>query len=332
MAEEQADLPGALVAMPSAQTAAYREDSRFVATDAKGDFMIATGYFDTSLSLEAYLPWHGLGRVMAGPLASGEVSKPYTIKLPGATRISGIVTDPKGRPIEDVVCLVQWVYPISGATGADGRFDLGRVSLPSGRRTSPITYRAPRPGRGDAWGTTYSFDSKYYEVTSRAKAPQFYDHRQLMPVLSQGRGAAIKVVLQPTRLLEITGRVVDAKDAPVADARVVLFTGDATLKAWRRRIDSWKRSTLDIGPGVTSIGGAQTDKEGRWRFWTVRENGVATPIGGRRTDWTRFCVGVRIMKTNQLHLVRDIVVPKDNPRRELTITLPAKPAKGGAKK
>jgi len=61
------------------------------------------------------------------------------------------VTDPKGKPIKDVVCLYEDVYRVMTVTGPDGTFDLGRISLTSNpRHQYGVIFRAPRPQRGSS--------------------------------------------------------------------------------------------------------------------------------------------------------------------------------------
>jgi len=77
---------------------------------------------------------------------------------------------------------------------------------------------------------------------------------------------------------------------------------------------------LDLGTMATTLAATRTDKSGRWRILTVRENGEAMPMGSRFTDWKRYCIGVQTRGGNHV-LVRDITVPAGERRREVKLSL-----------
>jgi protocatechuate 3,4-dioxygenase beta subunit len=330
-------VPGALVSILSARRADDRYDQyRYVETDRDGRFTIATGHMGDKqgLTLSAFSSREGLAQKQTGPLELGKVYSDISLRLPGAAYVRGTVTDPNGRPIPGVVCVIDSRCTVSVETGEDGRFDLGRVTLdpPESNRRTPILFRAPRPHRGAAYDRAYPFDSKYVVLESRSKAPQFYLNAQVPLEARPGQELDLKVVLKPAQLLELSGVVVDAVEAPVAEATVTLFTGDADANEWlagllRGPVD-WRMPQPPVRNTNIAVARTRTDANGCWRIWAVREDGVACPMGGPQADWKRFCVGAGdgILST----FVQDVVVPEDNPRRELRLKLAptAAPAAG----
>lgn len=311
---------GALVDIRAHWCYECRDQSRYVEADQRGRFAITTGHLDAPLDLVAYSARHGLAYAKVAPVVSGEVRESPHMQLPGAARVRGVVTDGKGRPVKDVLCLIERLITVADHTDANGRFDLGRVSLRHGFwRPYAVTFRAPRPQRRGYYGTTKSFDIKYYTVKGRDTAPQFFHHRRLDFVPKPVGQVRLNVVLEPTQLLELTGMVVDDRGDTIQGAKVHLFTGDARPETWLKTLNPvMTRGILPVYDTV--LNGTRTGNDGRWKFWTVREKGPGNPIGGWRADWTKYCVGVQAPGGGS-KLVRNIVVPKGRPRRQLTITL-----------
>ena len=314
---------GALVAIRSTWFGDYRDQNRYVQTDEHGRFAISTGHLDAPLPFVAYSARHGLAQMKLQPLSSGDSLGGVLLQLPGAVRVRGVVTDPRGRPIKDVLCLIQHHITVSVHTDATGRFDLGRVTLvPDPRLRRRVTFRAPRPQRGELSWMTYSFDSKYYPVKGREGAPQFFHHRRLSFQPDPKGEINLKVGLQPTQLLEFTGTVVDGNGQPSPDAQVHLFTGDANPETWLQTLHpppGGDREGVPT-PRNTVLNATRTDARGRWQFWAVRERGDAMVRGGLDTDWATHCIGVQA-PGGRSKLVRNIVVPKGQPRVELTTAL-----------
>jgi hypothetical protein len=114
--------------------------------------------------------------------------------------------------------------------------------------------------------------------------------------------------------------VLDASGDPVHSAGVHLLTGEASPETW---LDACRPNGVDsvsLAHHATLLDSTQTDDAGRFRFWTVRENGEPTPMGGRNTDWSSYCIGVE-SSTAESKLVRGIAVPEGAERREVTIRL-----------
>ena len=173
-----------------------------------------------------------------------------------------------------------------------------------------MTFRAPRPA---GWPDGPDFKG-------RDDAPVFYHHKRVEFDGGPGKDVRLKVSLEPTDLLEIAGTVLDDDGHPVGGAKVYLFTGDAKEETWLRTVHPDFTSSFkgDVSPDVV-LSRTQTDKNGRWRFWTVRETGVGMPRGGPKTDWKSYCIGVEGPLKRHHKLVRGVTVPDDTLRCELTV-------------
>ncbi|MFB3893675.1 MAG: hypothetical protein ACE15C_16805 [Phycisphaerae bacterium] len=94
------------------------------------------------------------------------------------------------------------------------------------------------------------------------------------------------------------------------------------------RRQSRRRGPPPVSRYPTTLGNTQTDKDGRWVIWTVRENGVASPVGGHDTDWVRFCIGVRPPRDGGRGvdpglLVRNTAIPDGRTSVEIPVRLDA---------
>jgi protocatechuate 3,4-dioxygenase beta subunit len=299
----------------------YRNQNRYVFADDEGRFTISTGHLggvDEPPGLSAYSSEHGLARVDIKGLASGE-QRNVTLQLGGAVDIKGRITDPEGQPIRDMVCLTEYNYSIWNSTDANGQFYLGRVALPvRGGPSFRVEFRAPRPQRGELCNWMYPFDSALYAVDQRETAPKFFTHKNVELEPQSAEQINLNVVLQPAKLLEITGTVIDPEGKAVQGAKVYLLTGDANEASWLEVVDPQPTGNIKRIMG-TKLAGTLADENGRWRFWTVQETGPVY-MGSRDTDWTKYCIGVQ-GPDGLNRLVRDIVVPEDEDRRQLRTVL-----------
>lgn len=293
----------------------YRDQHQYVFTDNKGRFAISTGHLNVQLPLAVYSAQSGLATTNLEPLSAGQELGNIIIRLPGAARIRGVVTDPNGRPIQHVVSSSEQHLLISDRTDAKGQFDLGRVSAKTIRGAGLVVqFNAPRP-RGPGYGGI-----GYYHIDRRDTAPQFFHHKRLHLNPKTNGDIYLKVVLEPAELLEITGTVVDTDADPVPDANVYLLTGDAKEQTWLKTVNPpifGEYETHGILLATTC-----TNKNGKWRFWTVREN-RSLSMGSRKTDWSKYCIGVLVSNERDV-LVRNVVVPEEKIRKELTIRLERK--------
>ena len=303
---------GAMVAV--ATGGVYNRQYGCVRSGGDGGFIITTGVTDESLTVAAYRSDKGLAMAQTRLLQPGQISDGLVLRTGGTVRVRAAVSDPQGKPVRDVQCLLESRTSVSQYTGADGWVDLGRVAL-SSSGTAIITFRSPRPNYGQ-W--------KRYEVKAIQGAPTFYLHQGLSVKLQPGEDQDLKITLKPTPLQRISGTVVDGTGRPVAGADVNLLTGDANEQTWIRTVRPQFRGggSIDYSPRTTVIGGARTGPDGRWTIWTVREDGVGWPSGGNRTDWTRYCVGV-LGPGNKNLLVRDVVVPEGDSSVDLLVDLDA---------
>jgi len=252
------------------------------------------------------------------PLKAGQALEGLTIRLPGATRIKGLVRDATGQPIRDVVCLVQAGAEVTATTGPAGQFDLGWVPVP---KFSRVSFRPPRPSRGNAFHITYPHDSMYYPMAPGGRRT-FFHHRNEELSLKPGSQTTLDVVLSPARLLELTGTVSDEKGRPVSKAKVHLFTGDAGKNRWLATVNPSFTSSVKVITD-TVLAGTVTDKQGQWRLWIVGDGSGPLRVANPKTDWSKYCIGVQAPGGRNV-LVRDVEIPKDAPHWKQDIKLPAK--------
>lgn len=290
----------------------YRDQHQYVFTDNKGRFAINTGHLKVQLPLAVYSAQSGFETINIDPLTAGQVLDDTIVQLPGAARIRGVVTDPNGKPIPRVTSSSEQHLLIHDRTDANGQFDLGRVSAKTIRGPGiNVQFNAPRP-RTPKYG-----GFGYYRIDRRDTAPQFFHHKRLHLKPKTYGNIDLKVVLEPAQLLEITGLVVDTDDNPVPDANVHLLTGDAKEQTWLKTVNPPIFGEYETH-GVL-LATTETNKNGKWRFWTVRENRLLM-MGYQKTDWSKYCIGVFVSNERNV-LVRNVVVPEQRLHQELKIRL-----------
>ncbi len=288
----------------------YRDQNQYVFTDNKGRFAINTGHLKVQLLLVAYSEQYGFETMNLDPLTAGQVLDDTIVRLPGAARIRGVVTDPNGKPIPRVTSSSEQHLLIHDRTDANGQFDLGRVSAKTIRGPGIVVqFNAPRP-RTPKYG-----GFGYYRIDRRDTAPQFFHHKRLHLKPKTYGNIDLKVVLEPAQLLEITGTVVDTNGEPVPDANVHLLTGDAKEQTWLKTVNPPIFGEYETHG--TLLATTETNKNGEWRFWTVREK-PPVRMGDQKTDWSKYCIGVLVSNERNV-LVRNVVVPEQRLHQELTI-------------
>ena len=318
-------VPGALVSILSTWEGDYRDQYRALPTDADGKFQIYTGHVGESLRLEAFSPRLGLAGLQLEPIAQGQQRKAITLTLPGAMRFKGEIVDADGKPIPNVGATAQWGYEVSDLTNDRGRFDLGWVSLRPDMKDHPLKLQPPRPQRGyiiggdPTSGVPIPLDGSFFATATQVIAPK---PSELID---------IRVALEQTELLTITGHVVGADGNAVELASIALFAGNA-------KPDTWINATgaSDMGGGRLNVisdrrvASAQTGPDGSFKIQVVREDGAKTPPG------TLFSVGAakQVQRPNETgtrgrvagtvrimfgKLLTDLVFPDG--QRQLDVTL-----------
>jgi protocatechuate 3,4-dioxygenase beta subunit len=303
-------VPGAVVGMPCTWSGDYRNRVRYVRADVEGNFEIHTGHIgEEGLRIAGFSARFGLAEAEVKPLAEGEVRGGLTLSLAGAVRVRGAVVDGGGKPVPGVTCVVG-PYDVSIVTGADGGFDLGRVALPREVKQQPaVSFRTPRPSTV-SW-ITWSDRGKV-----EPDAPTFYEDLSVQFDAAPDKDVDLKVVLKPTDLLVLDGRVTDAKGEPVPGAKLYVFAGNAKEETWADQAVPRPRgegSKLLVA-NDKMLAGETADKDGRFRLRVVRFDGEATPTG------TRFSVGV-VMGDRGVKLVKDVTLAEGMRQRELAIQL-----------
>lgn len=76
------------------------------------------------------------------------------------------------------------------------------------------------------------------------------------------------------QLIEIAGRVFDAKDDPVPDAMIEIWQANAAGRY--ASPDDW-RDEVPIDPAFIGFGRSSTEVDGSWRFRTIRPGSVPGP-------------------------------------------------------
>jgi protocatechuate 3,4-dioxygenase beta subunit len=227
--------------------------------------------------IEAYSSTGGVAILEIPGLIQGQVQRDIELKLRGAVRLTGVVLNEEGKPLRDVKC-----GPSAVVTGEDGRFDLGQLAVTKDRPLN-VVFEAPRPPR---WEGDLG-DWKRYQVLSRATAPTFYLHdKRTLDGEAPDRAIRWEVQLKRTPLMEITGRLLDARGLPVAGAKVNLMSGEVDEAGWREVSKNMRGPAT--GAGGVSLGKGKaachqwvtTGADGRWTFWYVRED-LTTEEGKR---------------------------------------------------
>ncbi|MCY2930443.1 MAG: carboxypeptidase regulatory-like domain-containing protein [Planctomycetota bacterium] len=304
-------VPGAMVCAQGQNMGDYPDPHVGTRTGGDGQFLLDGGQAYQLITLAAFDPRAGQSQMEVCPPAPGRIVDGLVLKTHGSMRVRGIVTDAGGRGIPGVTCLAYHASETAATTGPDGRFDLGRIPLPSGGKPL-LSLRAPRPGHTGA-GTP-------------PEAPWFFHRRvTLDPVADDD--AQLKLSLEPTVLLRFAGRVTDARGAPVANARVWVFTGEADEETWQETIHPQTMMGRDWKvprPGY-NMGAVQTGPDGRWALTAVRERGTR-PFEQGGAPWSRFCVGVVTSSGDKNVFVRDIAGPPGGKPIDVPINLDAPPA------
>ncbi len=316
-----------------------------VGKDAQGRDMLELQASSKEAELVAYSSKEGRTRIALGAFESGDLMRKDFV-LAGSIRIRGTITDDQGRPLSEVACLVNGVPESALLPGADGRFDLGQVPLEENGKSMPaVLCLAPRSAR--TTGERYEVRSNTYDhhdtrkplavFTNREDAPKFYQHQLVAVKGAAGAAVELKVIMAPTQLLEFSGILLDAQGQPVADAMVILLTGEAKAESWLSTMTLFDRKgqRLKEGPPDLILGSAGTGADGRWRMFTVREDGTGRPRDARNLDWTTYALGAlgggheAIRKacdqgdysSLQEGFVGGVDVPKDTGKKDVTIRL-----------
>lgn len=311
---------GALVGLPATWDGDdYREQVRTVRAGPDGRYEIATGHVEEDLAVAAFSADLGLAHVSIAPVAAGEAREGVDLALPGAVRVRGTVAGRGGRPVADVACATT-VQNLVAVTGADGRFDLGRVSLEPGLKVRPaVTFTAPRPGADFRSGwIMYPASRDGAPDTQPAGPPagrDWYRDRTVPFDVAPGRrDVGLDVALEPTDVVTVAGRAVDAGGEPVPGAAVYLFAGDAGDETWVEMV----RPRLGGGSIMTHtdkmLTGGRADKAGRFRLFTLRSD------AGAEADGAAYSVGV-LADGHGPRLVKGVVVAAGQAELELTVSV-----------
>ena len=318
-------VPGAIVGKRSTEAVRTDENGNFEA------FIDRVGR--RKEEIHAYAGRLGYGSCAPIKLNRGEVHEGITIRLPGATRIWGTVTDPDGTPIPGVKLIHRPII-----TDDLGRFDTGWIR-PRRRSAETITlfFQAPRPPNGEV-GRGGGIRLYRHPPPPKAVQPpdpgeRFWHHAQLELPAAPGIEQELHVVLEPAELVTFTGRVLDRHGVPATNVNVVLFAGNANEKALYRTLYPWMKfqepSIRGEPPRSVALCRTATDEKGRFLISIVHESAqgiaVLARLTGRRAsvDASRFSIGANL-SNGQARLVHDLVLPEDVAHMEVDVRMPAR--------
>jgi hypothetical protein len=320
--ERGAPVAGAVVGMPCTWDGDYRDQNRYVLTDADGRFDIATGHAaagdadrnDDAVHVAAFSSRHGRADVEVRPLAAGEVRDGVTLTLRGAARVRGTVASPAGKPVAGVQC-VAGEANVTAYTDDRGRFDLGWLPLIKRKEDGrpALEFRAPRPPAGAMAPGAAIIVADPVAGHPQREADAWYQDATKPFDAAAGAEVDLNIALEPTDLLTFEGRVATPDGRPAAGARVFLFAGNAGADTWLdAAMPNVMSSTVVIIHDRLLTQGA-ADEQGNWRLRAVRADGEAAASGE-----TRYSVGV-VLPPRDGVLVRDVRLPAGASRRELVI-------------
>ncbi len=295
-------------------------------SDHEGRFVLRTGRLHQREEIHACSSRYGLGRVVVEGLEEGDTRDDVNIQLSGAARVSGVVRDPTGAPLEGIWVGRDLSSGESHTTDADGRFDLGQLPfhIPP-RRGDTITFRAPRPHRGDLH--MWRGEGSRRPVQQPDSQARFFHYKQIPLGAKHGEHVSLDVVLEPADLITFTGTVCDSEGEPVPNAAVMLFAGNAGVKSWQREL----HPDVLMNAGFAVVRDAAlcltvTDEKGRWTMWVVRESEEDLKIGHHWTSGDAACYSIGAeSREGQAALVRDIVLEEAETSKHVEITLAQPP-------
>ncbi len=291
----------------------YRNEYRWVTTDAQGHFALRTGHVAEGLSLDVAHGDYGYARVsLREPLGEGGRSPDLHIVLPGVARVRGVVSGRAGKGIAGVRCEPLWAYTFGVTTDAQGRFDLGLLSVPLDSRSSLLSLTPPRPvyallmsgDQGATWAPATQTDPDHQV---------FYEPSRQTVTQQPGKTVDLAIRLKETELLTIRGQIVDLAGKPVPHASAYLYAGTPSAGS----VD-WAIPWISGGSMMLitdkPLGGSTVDAQGRFRAFVVRSDGAATQMG------TRYAIGV-VSDGKARKLVPDVIVPPDKHEVDVKIQI-----------
>ncbi len=305
-------VPDALVGTRCSWMGSYEhEQNRLVKADDEGRFELATGHLNETLDVWAFAGRHGLGRVRVPEMREGESRDGVDIRLPGMIHIRGRVVDPEGKPIPDVVCEDIGLVSAADRTNAAGDFDLGFVPIHAGPNAEQyLICHAPR---------SYGQDPIL---------PRYYLHKKVPHARDPG-DLDLRVTLDPTEWLTISGTITDEQGVLRSGIHVRLFDGVAS------RFDEDDGLSPDDDWRAYGHGGvhvdfplafARTDNRGVFRLKLLRETPESLRIvKGGEVDGTSFKLvvdrEVRKGVERAAQVIENVVVPAGQTELQLTVRL-----------
>jgi beta-lactamase regulating signal transducer with metallopeptidase domain/protocatechuate 3,4-dioxygenase beta subunit len=323
---------GATVCVKSAQGANYSDLYEIRETGEEGCFELRSGALEdighgAVAVISAVADGLGTGSVTLRDLKAGElrngVDREALIQLSGVMSVSGYVKDPDGNPISGVYVYIhrgQWPF---SRTDDSGSFQLNCFPLPSPpNRDIDICFKAPRPPKGDM-GLITPLD-KRKAVAMPALDTRYYLHQSENTPAKHGRQVELNVVLTPTEQLRISGEVLDARGAPVAQANLVLFAGSVPTNEWRHAMrPGFRRSGFIAGErSHAALCRTVTDAQGHYSFCVAQETRQSLSIShfSKGIDPTVFSIAVESLN-GMTRLLHDVTLTQSDSPQTMDISL-----------
>ena len=338
---------GAVVAIDEAHTSNNEYSPFVVRTDDNGKFSITTGRINTTPrpkitgiksltdilksyfakrpvgedAIEAFSSSGGYGRFQFSPYREGSVIKGINIKLNGAMRIHGKVTDPNGNPLKDIEVYDSSGFDVITYTDENGEYDLSKFPIRwPDKKQGTIKFLAPRPDTSIVYsfrGRTIPFD----EVESYAASRGLYHYNQKNYVIESDKDIEINAVIEPTDLITLYGTVSDKNNSPLENARIVLFRNNADPNEWTKRFELSGSERIHTTTQALEVQVTGTDENGFWKIYLARDNASDMKIFySSDIKDNLFSIGIYSNQKKAI-LIQDIIINENETEKEFNVQL-----------
>lgn len=299
---------GALVCARMDWVGDYRQEYRWVATDAQGKFAFKTAHMEESLEVQVAHGRHGLARTTINPLTEGAAVSGLQFSLPGTQRVRATVTTPDGKPIRNVACSAGGS---SDLTDDRGRVDLGLVSLASHEQRYALSLVPPRPY--SAHTSSQDPQTGSFIPVKNPDPPTAYFIANVHEFAAEpDQRVDLRVELKPAELLTIRGRLMDVVGRPLRNSSVHVFAGTPDDQWVIYAVPTYLQTGRLTFSRAVELGGTVVGPDGRFSVQVLRHEGEPAEKG------TRYAVGV-VQAGGASKLVKDVIVPADEREVDLRI-------------
>ncbi len=301
-------------------------------SDASGGFSFRAR---PKYGISASHPQFGTGYLNLPEPDDSEATDEVRIPLNGRVRITGIVRNPAGEPVPDVLVQGGGTHLM---TDESGHFTLDALSLSEKGSTGEIRFAPP------AWVDPSVFPqipvefSPWFTVpeTTRTLPSDLYNNETTMSAKgSHGDTIDLEVTLEALPTYTLQGVLRDGNGEPVADMPVLIYEGVANRDQWLSDgiavVPSppppWPmrpQSTIDFGERPAALKTrAHTDATGNWQAGVVLGRKRADWIGRDHANPRQLTIVTGTPTMTKLALVRKTL---DEDTRDLEVNLQLAPA------